>query len=243
MMCRVLLLTRCVSTDQEIEATIRKLGHEVFCSVSLVDLLINGVLQEEFLNEFQSIVLSETISNEERAALISQLRLENFIVIKLTEQPLTKEAQLEMQEEGISHCLTRQDSLETVREALSLKTIPSKDLAVKTMTKLKSYSNEELLEQLHLTKLEKRVFEELLNAQGAALSREQLCRKVWKAEATNSTQSQLSSLVKKIKAKLDNFGIGGNCIQTQWGRGYVLNLRTLQRDPYYQNDSNVYSVQ
>lgn len=62
-MCRILLLTKCVYANQELEQTIRRLGHEVLSSVSLIDLIKNGQVPEEFIREFHPILLSETIPN------------------------------------------------------------------------------------------------------------------------------------------------------------------------------------
>lgn len=54
------------------------------------------------------------------------------------------------------------------------------------------------------------------------LSREELCYKIWEREQNNSTMSQLSVMVKRLKEKLSKQNVEGPIIETCWGKGYKL---------------------
>lgn len=241
-MCRILLLTKCVYANQELEQTIRRLGHEVLSSVSLIDLIKNGQVPKEFIREFHPILLSETISNEERKAIVKQLSTERTTIVQLIEPQFSKEEQLMKQEEKNERCLSIEAPLEIIREILSIEPPNSQNDNIFMMAKHGTYSTEELLTELQLTKLERRLLEELVEAKGSTLSREELCRLIWKTEPSQSMQSQLSSLVRKIKEKLEGLGFNSNCLQTQWGQGYLLDLTMLQRQQHF-SESIIYNVQ
>nr|WP_246601472.1 helix-turn-helix domain-containing protein [Enterococcus alishanensis] len=58
-----------------------------------------------------------------------------------------------------------------------------------------------------LTKREFRVLQELIEADGRPLSQEELCRLVWdKAVLNASIKCQLSTLIRKLRDKMDHAG-------------------------------------
>lgn len=228
-MSRVLMLTRCQYAEENIEKMIRRLGHEVFCTTSILDMIKYGKPLSEFLELFHFILLSETISHQECQEMIEKLDKEQFTIIQLSGDVIEKKEQEEKRKEGIDYCLSTSASLETIREMLSKQ--PASRRAVFTFNGTGYHSSEELLELLTLTKMETRVFQELMASEGKAISRDNLCRKVWKIEPNQSTQSQLSTLIKKIKAKMEESGINSGCIKTQWGLGYMLDTNVLRNQP------------
>ncbi|MGM0341699.1 winged helix-turn-helix domain-containing protein, partial [Enterococcus sp. AZ007] len=56
-----------------------------------------------------------------------------------------------------------------------------------------------------------------------------LCREMWGKQKTNSTMSQLSTLVSKLKQKLEEVGLNGEIIETSWGQGYRLSEQAYQQ--------------
>lgn len=228
-MSRILMLTRCQYAEENIERIIRKLGHEIFCTTTILDMIKYGKSSSEFLKQFHIILLSETISSKECQEIIGKLEKDQFIIIQLRGEALAKEEQEGKRKDGIHYYLSTSASLETIRELLCK--LPTSRRAVYSFDGKGYYSSEELLGVLTLTKMETRVFEELMASEGQTISRENLCRKIWKIEPNQSTQSQLSTLIKKIKAKMEESGINSNCIKTQWGLGYMLDTNVLRNHP------------
>lgn len=58
-------------------------------------------------------------------------------------------------------------------------------------------------------------------ADGEIVSREEICEKIW-SKVTQSNLARTSSIVKRIKIKLDGLGIDDSSLQTLWGKGYRL---------------------
>ncbi|EOH93004.1 winged helix-turn-helix domain-containing protein [Enterococcus pallens] len=227
-MSRILMLTRCQYAEEELERLIRRLGHELFCTMSILDTIKYGKASSEFLEQFQIILLSETISNQECQEIIRQLDKDQFIFIQLSGNVLSKEEQERKQHEGITHCLSTSASLETFREVLSQQP-KGRTEGVFSLSTNDKYLPEDLLALLSLTKMEKRVFQQLIDSEGQTVSREDLCREIWEIEPNQSTQSQLSTLIRKIKAKMEKLGINSGCIKTQWGLGYMLDMEVLHK--------------
>lgn len=148
------------------------------------------------------------------------------MLIQLRGGALSKEEQERKRSEGIHYCLSTSASLETFREVLS-KQQTKKAKKIFSMKDNRNYSIEEVQELLNLTKMEKRVFQELRAEEGRIISRDELCRRVWNMESNPSTQSQVSTLIKKIKDKIANLGLNSKCIKTQWGMGYMLDTSIL----------------
>ncbi len=229
-MSRILMLTRCQYAEENIESMIRRLGHELFCTTTILDAIKYGKPAAEFLEQFQIILLSETISNQECQEIIRKLDKEQFIFIQLSGKVLSKGEQERKQNEGIAHCLSTSASLETFREVLSQQP-KGRTKEIFSLHTSEIYLPEDLLELLSLTKKEKRVLQQLIDSEGETLSREKLCREIWNVALNQSTQSQLSTIIRKIKAKMDEAGINSGCLKTQWGLGYMLDMEVLRNRP------------
>ncbi|MFR3686129.1 MAG: winged helix-turn-helix domain-containing protein [Enterococcus sp.] len=80
----------------------------------------------------------------------------------------------------------------------------------------------EQLDQLNLSKLEEKVFNELYYSNGEVITREDLCNKIWGTGVTNSHLSHLSSIVKKLRMKIEKMDLCEEAIKTVWGEGYQL---------------------
>ena len=80
----------------------------------------------------------------------------------------------------------------------------------------------EQMNQLSLSKLEEKVFNELYYSNGEVITREALCNKLWGTGVTNSHLSHLSSIVKKLRKKIDRIDLTEESIKTVWGEGYQL---------------------
>ncbi|MFR3686130.1 MAG: hypothetical protein ACLTXM_13970 [Enterococcus sp.] len=64
-MGHVLILTRNILSDGELQEKLQYLNYEVFCSSSLFEYLIQHQMYPDLMNHFQIIIFSETVSNAE----------------------------------------------------------------------------------------------------------------------------------------------------------------------------------
>lgn len=83
---------------------------------------------------------------------------------------------------------------------------------------------------IHFTNNEKKVLDILYKNAGEIVSREVICQQVWGEEVTNSTLSQLSVLIRKIKKKLKLVDIEDSFIEVVWGKGYVINEKISEQE-------------
>ncbi|EOH77510.1 winged helix-turn-helix domain-containing protein [Enterococcus malodoratus] len=226
-MFRILLLTKCPYAGLQSEKIIRKLGYEVFCSASLLDMLKNRELSIDFLQKFQIILLSNTIPNKEVIELLERIKGHNSIVIQMVENHPVEEELSKKVKQGIHYHLSEQATLEMIREALSLEGEIHVDGVNRSHSSFSGETN--LLSQLTLTGQERKVLHELMESSGQVLSRKELCQRIWQTEPTSSNQSQLSLLIKKIKKKMDDANLDSSCVRTLWGKGYLLDSDHLRK--------------
>lgn len=140
--------------------------------------------------------------------IVKNINQKNIIIIHLSEN-----------NQGDSEVLTGATylsptaSLENIRETLCLEEEIPKE----------AFRQESLLEKLVLTKREFRVLQELIEADGRPLSQEELCRLVWdKAVLNASIKCQLSTLIRKLRDKMDHAGFASDKLKTVHGKGYQL---------------------
>ncbi|MBO0454267.1 winged helix-turn-helix domain-containing protein [Candidatus Enterococcus murrayae] len=176
----------------------------------------------ELLDTFQIVLLSETIPNRETEELLERTSPSNVIVLQIVEKIPEEEELLKKQEQGINYFLPKHASLEEVRELLSFEGIGDFVTQSKhSSSECVSITDKEVfLSKLSLTPQEQKLLQELIRVKGKVLSRKELCQQIWNKELTNSTQSQLSFLIKKIKRKIEDANLDSSCIKTLWGKGY-----------------------
>ena len=245
-MHRILLLTKCIFAEQQIEQQIRLLGHEVFCTNSLLEMLMRNTLPQDLLKEFQVVLLSDTITDQERACILPFLENHVDLIIQKTDAPISEEELERLKMAGVERVLPNQLSTETLREVLSVPNTTSKktqNKRVVLLAKAIPRNERELLENVSLSRLEREVFHCLLEADGKVLSRDELCQMIWHSKPTNSNQSQLSCLVKRVRVKLEMAGLDGDCLKTSWGRGYLLDRNLFPDMPSAETEVPALAVQ
>jgi DNA-binding response OmpR family regulator len=228
-MFRILLLTKCPHAELSIEETILKLGHEVFCSSSLLKSLKYKELSLDFLYNFQIILLSETIPNREVEELLIKIKHSNSMVVQIVDIIPDEAELLKRTDQGICAFLPKKASLEGIRETLSFEKIVDTNNSTTELIIDADSDENDLLRILNLTTQERKLLQELIQVGGNVLSREDLCRRIWMKEPTSSTRSQLSSLIKRIKQKMDESYFDSNCVKTVWGKGYLFDTNNLRR--------------
>lgn len=220
---RVLLLTKCSFAEQYLEQQIRKLGHEVFCSETCLKKLISNQLSKDFLHFFQSVLLSETIPERESEQLLPIFEDVGLTIIQ-------KNSQLDLPEKEQENLVFMpiEPSLEALREILISSEQQQKQKPIAPIFNPSGASEKEWCDYLHLSRLERKLIEYLIEAQGQTVPREELCKKIWCCPPNNSTNSQLSNLTKRIRVKMREANISEESLKTSWGNGYQLDQSLLE---------------
>lgn len=216
-MCNIMIITRNILVEQQLQQRLQHLGHEVFCT-GIETCHAKLKLLIEF---FDSIILSETLSNEESQLIIEQVESaeKSIEVLRKVEMLPSKEQSAEFAEYGINSFLSIDASLEELREKYAKKQkhwVRDAKAVLNLVTK-RSYLG------VHLAKNEKKLMKILLENAGSCVERNVICEKIWGNQATNSSMSQLSALIKKIQLKFEEAGLEHKLILTYWGRGYQIN--------------------
>ncbi|MGG5372130.1 winged helix-turn-helix domain-containing protein [Enterococcus sp. AZ196] len=240
----ILILTKNLVIEQELQQRLQHLNYEVFCSVELFDRLrISEYDQKEqkewldqFLANYQVVIISETISDNEIQVILPNLRSEERILLRKLGAPPSAKEEEQIRALGLNDWITADQSIDVLREQLSEKlvTLPREEpnIVVLYSGQAKSGNIDNL--KNNLSNRELTVLDCLIQAQGEVVSREALCTHLWNEAPNNSHLSQASVLIKRIKMKLEIAGYDPELLKTIWGRGYLLAKSNL---------SNSFSVQ
>lgn len=217
-MCRILYLTRCVYAEQEIESRIRKLGHEVFCSLSLLTEIKNKEVPQNFLSGFEVVLLSETVTKKDSDDILPEISQQVPLIIQLSETE-----QEASQNSLIQIYLSPETSLETMREVLSVeKRDRPRKVSKLVNPSLRQWNSELIFKEITFTRVEQLILKELLQAEGEPLSQGELAQLVWGKELNHSIQSQLSATIGRLRRRIKEHGFDNTCVQTVWGKGYAV---------------------
>ncbi|MFR3685766.1 MAG: helix-turn-helix domain-containing protein [Enterococcus sp.] len=238
----ILILTKNLVLEQELQKQLQYLNYEVFSSVELLEGLKasrrqtdtqNDTLQRYLLN-YQAIILSETIADSEIRELLPILKSEKWgLLRKLGNKPNTNEEE-QLKSLGVIDWLFTDQSIDFLREQLSEKLTPYQKDETNIVFLYKNDSIQETgnLVQLKrsLTKREQTTLDCLIRSKGGVVSREDLCSHLWNERPNNSHLSQTSVLIKRIKMKLEIAGFDPEMIKTIWGSGYTLKKGVFEKD-------------
>lgn len=230
-MNRILILTKNISVEKYLQEQLQKLNHEVLVSVSIWENWENSGRIDPFINSFQWVFLSETISEGEAEAFGQQFN-SNCLVRIVSEEP-TEELIAKWLNWHIFDWLLSTVSLERLREKLTARpqlgkvdfnssqtTQSFQEKQVVSNHKRKSFPL--YFSEIQFTKLEKDIIRQLMAAENLSLARDELS-KDWRSKNQNSKLCQLSSTVSKIRKKVEQtYGIE-DAVITLWGEGYQLN--------------------
>lgn len=217
-MTRILLLTKNVFHEYSFEKQLRQLGNEVFTSESLVDMFLHDQVPDDLLSMFHQVIFSETIDNKEVAYVLMKIKKQLLVFLRKTDEILDEKQSLEWKEKGLTGWVNCQPTLETLRDQLIHEKFSQEGDNLLYCPEKKQIN----ISKLSLSTGEFRLLSILYQQQNAFISREDLCMEMWGKDKSNSTMSQLSSLVRKLKKKLEESEIEGEIIETSWGQGYRL---------------------
>ncbi|MBO0454239.1 MULTISPECIES: helix-turn-helix domain-containing protein [Enterococcus] len=259
-MNQVLILTRNVLAEQEIQRKLQALNYEVYCSSKIFETCSQQLDAREFFNLFQYVILSETICEGEVIELIPILKNYPVLIIRKVESNVTEADQQYLEFEQLNAIISSGDSVDELRECLyNLK--KNRNLTEGTQqnsnvvqlsgkvsligsnylqdTGRYTESNRRIIETLHrLSQTESKILSILIEAGNQIVTREEICHKIWKEDVTKSHLASLSSTVTRIKMKFEQANLEKIAIHTLWGKGYRINqnlLKHIQTDELYKS--------
>lgn len=219
----ILILTKNLLVEKQIQEQLQQLNYEVWCSFQLLKQVKKD---PQVIDQFQVIIFSETVTNKEITDILSQLTSKKAILFRKFSVAPTLEEQEQLREIGVTEWLTEDISIDLLRECLAEKLDQlqqEEELNVHSLRETTLLTNQIFENFLNtLTKKEKQVFLYLQEAHADIVSREALCEYLWHEPLSHSRMSQLSVLVKNIKQKLKDVGFSDDLLRTIWGKGYCL---------------------
>ncbi|MGL9727702.1 winged helix-turn-helix domain-containing protein [Enterococcus sp. DIV0756] len=221
-MGNVLILTRNILSDGELQKKLQYLNYEIFCSSSLFEYIIQEQKYPEMINHFQFIIFSETVSSAEIKFLLPVFENRKNLLFRKTVEDAESEEVISTGKLTVINL-----TMDSVREKLMEARLSHSDSGSFRKVRIDSGIGEKIkipeqLDQLNLSKLEEKVFNELYYSNGEVITREALCDKIWGTGVTNSHLSHLSSIVKKLRTKIEQMNLCEEAIKTVWGEGYQL---------------------
>lgn len=250
-MNQVLILTRNILAEQEIQQKLQALNYEVYCSAKMFESCSQQLESLEFFNFFQFIILSETICESEVMELVPRIKGPSIRIIRKVETQATEMDHRFLEKELLNAIISKDDSVDELRECLytlrakmdgreridegskvvqlseKVSLLRANPLQKITVTPEENYK---LLDVLHqLSQTETRILYLLVQAGNQIVTRESICHQIWNEEANKSHLASLSSTVTRIKAKFEQTSLTNKAIHTLWGKGYRINPELLDR--------------
>ncbi|MBO0411847.1 helix-turn-helix domain-containing protein [Enterococcus hulanensis] len=262
-MNQVLILTRNILAEQEIQQKLQALNYEVYCSAKIFEKCGQQLEALEFFNFFQYVILSETICESEVMELVPLLKNRSIRIIRKVETKVTEMDHQYLEEALIHAIISNEDSVDELRECLYiLKNYEGEKEPLQENRKYVQLSdkvslirpnvlqkesitpedNYQFLEVLHhLSTTETKILSILLQAGNQVVTRETICHQIWNEEVNKSHLASLSSTITRIKNKFEQTNLSHKAIQTLWGKGYRINQELLDRIQMNENLKKVVS--
>lgn len=259
-MNQVLILTRNVLAEQEIQQKLQSLDYEVYCSSKVFKNCRQHLETREFFKLFQYVILSETICEREVTELIPLLKNYSIRIIRKVETNVTEMDHRYLEIEQLNAIISSADSVDELRECLyNLKKKDEQTEDIQHTSNVVQLSgkvsligsnylqnsgkynevNRGIIETLHrLSQTESKILSILIESGNEVVTREELCHKVWNEEVTKSHLASLSSTVTRIKIKFEQANIEKIAVHTLWGKGYRINqnlLKHIQTEELFKN--------
>lgn len=249
-MNQVLILTKNILTEQDIQQKLQALNYEVYCSARVFENTVRQVELLELFNYFQYIILSETICESEVMAIIQLIKNPAIRIIRKVEEKVTEMDHQYLEEEVLHAIISNEDSVDELRECLyALKKQESREATYESQKYVQlsdkvslikpnvlhrhsdtPEENYQFLEVLHhLSQTETKILYILIQAGNKVVTRETICHQIWNEEVNKSHLASLSSTITRIKTKFEKTNLSHKAIQTLWGKGYRINPELLDR--------------
>ena len=250
-MNQVLILTKNILAEQEIQQKLQALNYEVYCSAKVLESCVRGSDSSELFNHFQFIILSEMICESEVMEIIQLIGDHSIRIIRKVEEKVTEMDHQYLEEEVLHAIISNEDSVDELRECLYAlkKNQESKGHTYETKKYVQlsdkvslikpnvsqnntasPEDNYQFLEVLHhLSQTETKILFILVQAGNKVVTREAICHLIWNEDVNKSHLASLSSTITRIKTKFEQTNLTHKAIQTLWGKGYRINPELLDR--------------
>ncbi|MBO0451178.1 winged helix-turn-helix domain-containing protein [Candidatus Enterococcus murrayae] len=218
----VLLLTKSPMSEQALEQQLQCLDCEVYTSRNTLDRYLSGDGNPRFVNNFDIVLLSDTVSKNEMAQLIPELNDSHAFIFRRADASLSEEEKRSWSKYSNFYWINQENSLEELRELIDQTGVRGHRLSSGTNIVPLNWKQEKELSKFVLSTNERKLLILLYQANGTVLSREHLSLALWNQPKSNSTMAQLSTITNRLRLKLANQGVIGDTIVTVWGFGYKL---------------------
>lgn len=225
-MTKILIVTKNLLAEQEIQAALQRSNDEVYCSVSL---MYKAEFCPQVIRHFSIVIFSDTISTKEFSKYYSHFKDNGLLIIRKGDREYLQASDYAILYEDIDEWIDLHSSTAEIVERLAelkneqIQSIPTLEFE-KMGAEIETESKRFLL---CLSTNERKLLHYLYQANGETLSRERICQLIWEKEPSSSELSQLSSLANRIRIKLDAHNIDKDELITTWSKGYSLGEHLL----------------
>ncbi|WP_368757019.1 helix-turn-helix domain-containing protein [Enterococcus avium] len=228
-MTRILILSKNSLAEQDLQCSLQRMNEEVYCSSSLLSYADTCL---DIVNYFSLVILSNTISTFELEGYLPCLLKADAKILRKGDSEQVKNGEHAWMLDKIDGWITEDMTFAEIMEIIARFRIENDEHQQHgnqlQLNQHNSYNlpNTDFKQFVsYLSRKERNVLLHIYNAEGYLASREELCLAVWNSSPTNSSLSQLSTIIHRIKKKLKEKGIDTDEIQTVWGEGYRMGNR------------------
>ncbi|MBO0451836.1 winged helix-turn-helix domain-containing protein [Candidatus Enterococcus murrayae] len=227
-MTKILILTKNSLAEQDLQSALQRLNDEVYCSSSL---LYQAADCLELIQHFSVIILSDTISTLELVDCLPILLKSGRKIVRKGDRELIKSGEYSWMLEDIDDWIDAETPTAELVEVIARNNVSEKKESQQenqiSLNKMNAKGLSEIKCQHFISGLssnERKVLLQLYKAESKTVAREDFCQSLWESAPTNSNLSQLSSLINRIKIKIEEVGFEKSELQTVWGKGYRMGL-------------------
>lgn len=249
-MDRILILTKNILTEQDLQHKLQLLNYEVYCSTKILEDCLQQQYNSDFFKLFQYVILSESICESEVTRLTSHFNhVPLLTVIRKVGLKVTEIDQHYLEIGVLNAIISTNDSLDELRECLySLGAFSNQNedffkennesQLSRSVTSLQPHSLQKAENRINdlpiyleavqcLSQSESKIISILIKAGNQIVSRETICQELWGEDANKSHLASLSSTITRIKTKFEKTPLSSSAIHTLWGRGYRIDKELL----------------
>jgi len=217
-MIRVLILCKNPLAEQRIQSVLQRLNIDVYCSSYLLQQVSSC---SQIIEYFDLVFISDTVASITLANILKSLKACEISIIRKGSKSSLNNTEFDWIAKEIDGWIDveakDEEIIEVVSNVLLSKTQNYTSVEIGNVSR-KNYTRF----VSKLSKNERKFLYLLYQAEENTISRKEMCKNIWKSEATESCLSQLSTLAFRIKIKMAEAGYNEDDLQTCWGRGYYL---------------------
>ncbi|MGM0216069.1 helix-turn-helix domain-containing protein [Enterococcus sp. AZ109] len=218
-MKRILILTKNILSESNLQEKLQSLNFEVYCSSCLLERLLKKRSITEYIKDFDFVIISDLVTDKEVLQISSQLSEYNLNIFRKTDSEPTSEEESYMERIHLSGWVKPSMSKEKLRELFSGKSANETIPVGQYESNAIAGGHKVSIANLPLSRLEKEFLQALYENESDYLSREDASERLW-GKCDQSTMSRLSMMKKSIENKLLGTNIPTPLFVTEWGKGY-----------------------